>query len=65
MVARVKFWLLESSSSIDKASLSVMMLKSSFLYSLFTTRPFLQGRQHLLLGLLNGSKPLTIDLKKV
>ena len=39
MVAKVKFWLLENSSSIAKASLSVMILKSSFLYSLFTTRP--------------------------
>ena len=56
MVAKVKFWLLESSSSIAKASLSVMILKFSFLYSLFTTRLgfFLQGRQNLLLGLLNG-----------
>ena len=54
MIAKVKFWLLESSSSIAKASLSVMTLKSSFLYSLFTTRPFLQLRQHLLLGLLSG-----------
>ena len=50
MVAKVKFWLLESSRSIAKASLSVMMSKSLFLYSLFTTRPFLQGRQHLLFG---------------
>ena len=40
MVAKVRFWLLESSRSIAKASLSVMILKSSFLYSLFTTRPF-------------------------
>ena len=40
MVAKVKFWLLEISSSIAKASLSVMILKSSFLYSLFTTGPF-------------------------
>ena len=39
MVAKVRFWLLESSRSIAKASLSVMILKSSFLYSLFTTRP--------------------------
>ena len=31
MVAKVKFWLLESSSSIAKASLSVMILESSFL----------------------------------
>ena len=41
MFAKVKFWLLESSSSIAKASLLVMILKSLFLYSLFTTRPFL------------------------
>ena len=54
MVAKVKFWLLESSSLIAKASLSVTILKSSFLYSLFTTGRFLQGRQHLLLGLLNS-----------
>ena len=40
MVAKVRFWLFESSSSIAKASLSVMILKSAFLYSLFTTRPF-------------------------
>ena len=40
MVAKVRFWLLEISSSIVKASLSVMILKLSFLYSLFTTMPF-------------------------
>ena len=39
MVAKVRFWLLESSRLIAKASFSVMILKSSFLYSLFTTRP--------------------------
>ena len=41
MVAKVRFWLLESSRLIAKASLSVMILKSLFLYSLFITRPFL------------------------
>ena len=40
MVAKVKFWLLEISSSIAKVSLSVMILKLLFLYSLFTTRPY-------------------------
>ena len=40
MVAKVKFWLLEISSSIAKALLSVMILKSSFLCCLSTTRPF-------------------------
>ena len=40
MVAKVKFWLLESSRLIAKASFSVMILKSLFLYSLFITRPF-------------------------
>ena len=40
MVAEVKIWLFESSSLIDNASLSVMVLKSSFLYFLFTTKPF-------------------------
>ena len=40
MVAKVKFWLLKSSSSIAKVSLSVMILKFSFLYFLFRTRPF-------------------------
>ena len=55
MVAEVKFWLLESSSSIAKASLSVMILKSSFLYSLFTTSPFFTRKaEYLLFGLLNG-----------
>ena len=39
MVARVRFWVLETLKSIAKASLSVMILKSLFLYSLFTTRP--------------------------
>ena len=39
LVARVRFCLLESSRSIAKASLSVMILKSLFLYSLFITRP--------------------------
>ena len=38
MVAKVRFWLFESSRSIAKASLLVMILKSSFLYSLFTAR---------------------------
>ena len=32
--------LLEITSSIAKASFSVMIMKSSFLYSLFTARPF-------------------------
>ena len=40
MVVKVRFWSFEISSSIAKASLSVMILKSSFLYSLFTARPF-------------------------
>ena len=39
MVAKVRFWLLESSRLIAKASLSVMILKSAVLDSLFTTRP--------------------------
>ena len=38
MVAKVRFRLLESSRSIAKASLSAIILKSSFLYSLFTTQ---------------------------
>ena len=41
MVAKVRFWLLESSRLIAKASLSVMILKSLFLYSLSITRPCL------------------------
>ena len=44
MVAKVRFWLLESSRSIAKALLSVMILKSLFLYSLFTTRPYFTGK---------------------
>ena len=40
MVAKERFWLLESSRlMIAKASLSAMILKSAFLNSLFTTRP--------------------------
>ena len=39
MVDKVRFWSLESSRSIAMASLSVMILKSLFLYSLFTTKP--------------------------
>ena len=39
MVAKVRFSLLESSRLIAKASFSVMILKSLFLYSLFITRP--------------------------
>ena len=39
MVAKVKLWLLESSRLIAKASFSVMILKSPFLYSLFIIRP--------------------------
>ena len=35
----MRFWLLESSRLIAKASLSVMILKSAILNSLFTTRP--------------------------
>ena len=42
MVAKVRFWLLESSRLIAKASFSVMILKSAFLNSLFTTRPVLR-----------------------
>ena len=38
MVAKVRFRLLESSRLIAKASFSVMILKSAFLNSLFTTR---------------------------
>ena len=44
MVAKVRFWLLESSRSIAKASLSVMILKSSLLYSYSTTRPCFIGK---------------------
>ena len=39
MVTKIKFWLLERSMSITKASLSVMVLKSVLQYSLLTTRP--------------------------
>ena len=39
MVAKVRFWLFESSRLIAKASFSVMILKSLFIYSLFMTRP--------------------------
>ena len=39
MVAKVTFWLLERSGLIAKASFSVMILKSLFLYSLCITRP--------------------------
>ena len=39
MAAKVRFWLHESSRLIAKASFSVMILKSAFLNSLFTTRP--------------------------
>ena len=38
MVAKVRFWLLESSRLIAKALFLVMILKSAFLNSLFTTR---------------------------
>ena len=41
MVAKVRFWLSESPTLIAKASFLVMILKSPFLYSLFTSRPFL------------------------
>ena len=39
MVAKMRFWLLERSVSITKASLSVMILKSMLQYSLLITRP--------------------------
>ena len=39
MVAKIKFWLLQRSVSISKASLSVMILKSMLGYSLLITRP--------------------------
>ena len=39
MVAKVMFWLLERLRLIAKASFSVMILKSSFLYCLFISRP--------------------------
>ena len=57
MVAKVRFWLSESSSSIAKAMIIilVMILKSSFLYVFFLQKGhFIPGRQHLLFGLLNG-----------
>ena len=38
MVAKVRFWLLERSRLIAKASFDVMILKSLFLNSLFITR---------------------------
>ena len=38
MSAKVRFWLLDSSRSIAKASLLIMILKSLFLHALFTTR---------------------------
>ena len=38
MVAKIKFWLLQRSMSITKASLSVMILKSMLRYSLLITR---------------------------
>ena len=41
MVAKVRFWLWESSRLIAKGLFSVMILKSSFLYSFFLTRPCL------------------------
>ena len=44
MVTKVKFWLLEISSSICKALLSVMVLQSLFLHSLFTTEPFFRRK---------------------
>ena len=39
MVAKIKFWLLQRSMSITRASLSVMILKSMLRYSLLITRP--------------------------
>ena len=39
MVAKIRFWLLERSMSIIKASLSVMILKSALRYALLITRP--------------------------
>ena len=47
MVAKMRNWLLENSSSIAKTSLSVMILKLSFLYSLFTTEQFLTRKASL------------------
>ena len=48
MVAKVRFWLQESSRLIAKASLSVMILKSAFLNSLFTTKESPSHTKHLL-----------------
>ena len=39
MVAEMRFWLLERSMSITKASLSVMILKFMLYYPLIITRP--------------------------
>ena len=39
MVAKIKFWLLQRSMSITKASSWVMILKSMLPYSLLITRP--------------------------
>ena len=55
MVPKVRFWLSESSRSIAKVSLLVMILKSSFLYSLFRTRPFFTRKATPPFGQLNGN----------
>ena len=39
MVAKIRFWLLERSMSMTKASLSVIISKSVLQYSLLITRP--------------------------
>ena len=54
MVASVKLWLLESSSSIAKASILVIMLKSRLLNFCLQLGHVLRRRQHLLSRQLNG-----------
>ena len=44
MVAKIKFWLLQRSMSITKASLSAMILKSTLQYSLLITRSCFTGK---------------------
>ena len=63
MVVKVRFCLLESSRSIARASLSVMILKSSFLHSLLQLGHVLRGEQHHILCQLSGHFGLYCMLK--
>ena len=60
MVAKVRFWVLESSRLIVEASFSVMIQKSLFLYSLFTAGPCFARGAGALRGPIDSNKSFPV-----